>query len=1375
MSAATELWARLLRRAFRKAWWIRRRDHAGDRGMPIREVSCGVYAGRLAHSAMVSPDFASLAEPQHALFIICAEADSWFVHGSLLPALGLLASQVRIASELPPGKPALEVLGEGLAKSRLTVVLVSRAFVADVWAKHAELLASHDAVDRSGRMVPLVLDDCAIPLRLAALVTLDLRRRDGWEAAFGRLRTLLSQPSPRPDELTCPYPGMRPFSGDEAARFFGRERDIDHMVQLLRAGERELYVVGPSGSGKSSLIAAGVLPRLRRGVAGISRVVIRSFRPGEEPCRRLAEALEREAGRASEAQPSLDAAISRLLCTGAERLLVFVDQLEELFAVTEAGERGRFFAELLALRADPRCALLFGVRADFFGALIESPLWTDGKTLHVTVAPLRGEALRQAVVQPASDLGVYFEPGLLERLLADADAEPGVMPLLQEALVQLWDRRQRRVLSLAAYEELGKGGRHGLAVAVARHADACLRRLSDAEERCARRILLRLVSFGEGAPDTRRQQPRSALAEGADPAVFTAALEALVQSRLLTLQDDARVDLAHEALLWAWPALAGWLVTRRKDEAQRRILAVKVAEWQARRCEDPGAGLLDVVELRDAEAWLASEPARDLGEVTGLAELVEQSRAERTEIARQRDKARRLLGELYLESGRQLLLDDQPQRAIPYLVAAREEHGAHPALQMLFHRASRVVVAVTLLHRANPSCAAFSPDGKRVVTASDDGTARVWDARSGLALSPLVRHEAQIKHVMFSPDGRRVLTASGDGIAQVWDAESGERVLPPLRHSLSVWSAVFSADGRRIVTASLDRSARVWDARTGAALSPPLGHRDWVGVAGFCPEGKRVVTASDDGSARVWDAASGELLAPPLSHEGEVECAAFSPDGTQVVTSAGKAAFLWDARSGAELAALRHGAPVGAAVFSADGGRVATSSDDRTARIWDARSGEALTSPMFHPAAVEHAAFDPSGAYLLTICGDRAVRLWDAALARPAAPPMVHGQQVVSASFSPDGARLITASADRAARIWDIASRPALPRLEHRRPVLDVAFSPDGARLVTVCRGHQALLWDAHSGEALPSTLAHRRPVRGAAFSPDGSRLVTASWDQTARIWDARSGALLATLEHASGVEQATFSADGRRLVTATAERVAQLWDVERAALLLSFAKHGGRVLTAELSSDGERVVTACDDGAVRLWDARSGQLVRAPLWHSGAVRGASFSPDGKRLVTACEDGSARLWDARTGKACGAPLFHAGAVLAARFSPDGARVITASADETARVWDACNSRPLAPAMEHDDRVTCAAFSADGMRAVTGSLDGAAQVWDVGLDLRSLDEWQAVAWRSADRLETPGLPEVPEIDEGGGEGPARHPRFDRMPDRMRMSVAREGRR
>ena len=284
--------------------------------------------------------------------------------------------------------------------------------------------------------------------------------------------------------LPCPYPGMRPYTADDADHFHGRGAEIDELIGRLGAGERELCVLGPSGSGKSSLTAAGVLPRLARAVTGLGPFLVRSMRPGERPAARLGELLELSHPALTPAE-----AIAALLAQRAPgaSVLIVIDQLEELFTLADPDERERFWLAWRALRAEPRCAVLFTLRADFHGAFMESPLW-HGRLSYLGVGPLRGEALSQAIVHPARDVEVRLEPELVTQLLADAGSEPGVLPLLQETLGQLWDRRQGQTLTLADYQALGEGDRSGLAVALARRADAVLRPLTPAQEAIARRI-----------------------------------------------------------------------------------------------------------------------------------------------------------------------------------------------------------------------------------------------------------------------------------------------------------------------------------------------------------------------------------------------------------------------------------------------------------------------------------------------------------------------------------------------------------------------------------------------------------------------------------------------------------------------------------------------------------------------------------------------------------------------------------------------------------------------------------------------------------------------------------------------------------------------
>jgi hypothetical protein len=439
--------------------------------------------------------------------------------------------------------------------------------------------------------------------------------------------------------LPCPYPGMRPYSADDADRFHGRDAEIDELLGRLRAGEREFLVIGPSGSGKSSLVTAGVLPRLARGAAGLGRFVVRSMRPGEHPAARL-DALLEISGRTLATPADAVAALLEGLAESS-KVLIVIDQLEELFTLANAGERAPFLRALEALSAAPRCVVVYTLRADFFGAFMESPLSArrPGRLSRIEVYPLRGEALHAAISRPADDLGVSVEPELLERLLADAGAEPGVLPLLQETLVQLWERRQGQPLRLADYEVLGDGPRSGLAVALSRRADVLLRELSAAQESVTRRILLRLISFGEGRSDTRRQQPVSKLRAASDEAAdFDLVLHWLIDARLLTADEDdrgeARIDLAHEVMIEAWPTLTGWIQTHRADEQRRRQHEAAALQWVE---HGRGArGLLDPIELADAEAWQRTESARELGQSADVAALVAASRAAQDRQRRRR-------------------------------------------------------------------------------------------------------------------------------------------------------------------------------------------------------------------------------------------------------------------------------------------------------------------------------------------------------------------------------------------------------------------------------------------------------------------------------------------------------------------------------------------------------------------------------------------------------------------------------------------------------------------------------------------------------------------------------------------------------------------
>ena len=394
-----------------------------------------------------------------------------------------------------------------------------------------------------------------------------------------------------------------------------------------------------------------------------------------------------------------------------------------------------------------------------------------------------------------------------------------------------------------------------------------------------------------------------------------------------------------------------------------------------------------------------------------------------------------------------LALESLPDAAAgvdrPYVSEAKLQlDGARHALK------ERVVLG----HQGTVYSAAFSPDGQRIVTASADKTARIWDAASGQPIGePLKGHEDVVTSAAFSPDGLRIVTASGDKTARIWDAASGQPIGEPLTgHEAPVHSAAFSPDGLSIVTASGDKTARIWDAASGQPIGEPLkGHQGSVYHAAFSPDGLRIVTASGDGTARMWDVATGKPIGEPLKgHRGAVYSAAFSPDGQRIVTaSADKTARIWDVATGKPIGEPLAGlqGAVYSAVFSPDGLRIVTASADAWVVIWDAASGKPIGEPLEgHQTTVFTAAFSPDGLRVLTASSDRTARIWDDA----AGVLKGHENEVSRAAFSPDGQRIVTASGDKTARIWDVATGKPIgaPLTGHRGPVLSAVFSPDGQK-----------------------------------------------------------------------------------------------------------------------------------------------------------------------------------------------------------------------------------------------------------------------------------------------------------------------------------------
>ena len=715
-------------------------------------------------------------------------------------------------------------------------------------------------------------------------------------------------------------------------------------------------------------------------------------------------------------------------------------------------------------------------------------------------------------------------------------------------------------------------------------------------------------------------------------------------------------------------------------------------------------------------AWMNQRKAATaLGEVEEKKAEVERKNTEYRAMLVEAARSDRLVAEEHLQAGLK-------REAFVHLARACEyDPGSSLAAEKVAVALNRwtdlLPTAILTGHQEGVTSACFSPDGTRIVTASWDESARVWDTATGQCLATLAGHGGEVVSAQFSPDGTRILMASRGKTAQVWDTATGRSLVTLATYEGGVTSAQFSSDGSRIVTTSLDKTARLWESATGQRLATFTGHQGRLMSAQFNQDGTCIVTASEDQTARVWDTATGQCLATCSGHNGTVKWAQFSPDGTRIVTASDdQSARVWDAVTGKCLVALTgHDGGVLSAQFSPDGTQIVTASADKTAHLWDAASGKCLAILAGHGGAVVNAQFSPDGTRLGTASEDQTARLWDVATGRNLAILAGHVGGVTRLQFSPDGAQIVTASWDRSARVWNTATCHNLITLVgHEGGITHTQFSPDGTRLVTASRDLTSKVWDTATGKCLTTLTGHDGSVISAQFSPDGSRIVTASEDKTARLWDAATGQNIAIYAgHEGGVMGAQFSPDGHRILTVAYDDSLRVWDIATGQCLTTLAGHETAVRYAQFSPDGTRLVTSAENNTAQVWDATTNTKLATLAGHEADVLSAHFSHDGSRIVTASLDQTARVWDAVSGKLLTTLTGHKLFVTNAQFSPDGSRIVTASEDQTERVWEVSTGKMLAILTGHETTVWNVQYDPAGTRIVTASLeDGVARVWGV---------------------------------------------------------------
>ena len=1108
---------------------------------------------------------------------------------------------------------------------------------------------------------------------------------------------------PTPD--TCPYRGLLAFEPEDEALFFGRSTLIADLVGRLSSGEF-LAVVGASGSGKSSLVRAGLLAAARRGlVAGISSGLLIT--------------------------PATHAARMEALPDEPSQLLV-VDQFEELFTLfEEETTRAEFIRRVL----DRPGKVVVSLRADVYGyCAAYEELARMMAANHALLGPMSLRELRETIEAPARSAGLRLESGLIEVILRDAAGEPGALPLLSHALMETWARRDGRTLTLAGYRDAG-----GVQGAIARTAEELFGSFTVEEQHLTRRTFLRLTELGDGTEDTRRRVRLDELLSGeATGGQTRALLERLTRARLLTVDDDA-AQVAHEALIREWPRLRAWLNEDRESLRLHRQLTQAASAWESSG-HDP-SGLYRGARLTAAEESVPSD-ALSADERS----FIEASRAEEDrELREARAQARRLRRRLVgvavtlviaiVAGSLAVVARSNAQRSATVAQAgrlaalSREAAPNHPDLGLLLaleadrlddsvdtrgallgalQHASRMVVELGGFG-SGLGTIAFTPDQKTFATVSLDGI-RLWDTATKRPRGPtLTSSGSGWTGGAFSPDGGTFAVTNEQGNVELWDLSS-QRMLRSLESPDGAWLqyVAYSPDGATIAAGGREvPHITLWNARTGRVIGTPITAKGpgsgGVHSFAFSPDSRTIVAPGESGKIAIWSVSSHRMVGEPITTgRAEVTSLAFTPEGKTVVAGDIDGTIsLWDVRSRRPVSdALTVGNDaVGVVDVSGDGRFLAAGTLSGAVHVWDAASGEEFGPPLIADTTpINDVTFSPNGNLLATGHPSTLV-LWDLSGRQAIGVPFGEERELVTdVSFRPDGGALAAAGFDGSIGLFDPARRAETARISGPSPVLTVRYSPDGKLIASGSLDGKVRLFDAATRALVGSLDVGAAWVWQVAFSPDGARLAVAvdpngprdsfnpDREGEVQLWDVASrrrvGRAMVPGKHA--VTSVAFSPDGRLIASGSYEERTQLWDAanqERVGKPMDVKDDGTIALT--FSADGARIVTA-GAAVVRLWNAADQRLALPPLTgHTGGVVGASVDPHSRYLATTSQEGATRIWDARSGAPYGDeltgwkpqslipdfPLPAPFVPVRSAFSPDGRFLAVGGIANRPMIWD----------------------------------------------------------------------------------------------------------
>ncbi|WP_413173651.1 eIF2A-related protein [Anabaena azotica] len=1135
------------------------------------------------------------------------------------------------------------------------------------------------------------------------------------------------------DLKICPYRGLRAFGEEDTQFFYGRESLTQQLINEL-GNQSFLAVVGASGSGKSSVVNAGLIAKLRLGkqLPGSDAWLIKSLRPGARPLEVLSQKLANVGNREDASSSSPHLLLEGILYQGVEGfvywlrnrlepvIVLVIDQFEELFTIAPIEDRNRFLELILgALEYAPdRFKLVITLRADFISPCLEFP-----KLAHllqkssVLVPPkLSDDDYRRVIINPAEQVGLKIESGLVEILLQELNHSAGDLPLLEFVLEQLWEFRQNGELTLIAYQQQIEG----IKGALERKAQAVYESLDKSAQECTRWIFLSLTQLGEGTEDTRRRVFKSELVVKKYPqALVEKTLQVLIAAKLIVVNVEEEIgngkgeeiqplspiglvtiEVAHEILIRHWSTLRWWLEENRSRLRSQRQIEQAASLWKHH--QEQADFLLQGIRLAEAEeiyVQYTDELSPDVQNfIAACLDAKKQQQLEQKKRLRQAQTAvavisilgisasilggfayfqkqaaqLREIAALNSSSSAFLLSNQQLESVIASVKAGRElKQVFAPNKDIQIATVASLQQAITQTqevnrlqgHNQQVNAVKFSPNGKFLASASDDQTVKLWTPE-GKLITTITGFDNRITAIDFSPNSKLLAISAGKHIkTYTLDNNFNYKIITNLvGHSDNVTDISFSHDGQLIASGSLDKTIKLWRV-DGTLIKTWNGHNGWVNTVSFSPDDQIIASGGEDNLVKLWQSKDGKLIKRLPGHQSRI---------TKIK-------------------------------FSLDGKLIASASGDKTIKLWNFE-GKLLQTLTGHGEQINSISFSPDDKIIASASADNSIKLWrlDGSLL---ATFKGHGEQGRDVNFSPDGKLIASASADKTIKLWQININQ--PQLED---INSVSFSK--SQIFAAGWDGKISIWNQGK---IHQFLAHKNIINAVNISPDGKILATASADKSIKLWNSQNYQLIKTITgHQDQVTSISFSPNNQMLVSGSADKIIKLWRLADGKLIKIFTGHTDEVSSVDFSPDNQIIASGSFDHTVKVWRI-NGDLIRTLTGQGLAISSVKFSPDGKILASASWDNSIKLWNVKTGELIHTLTRHTDGVTSLSFTTDGQILASGSADNTIKLWNVETGTLIKTLLGYPQQINSVSFSSDSKILVSGGKNAGVMLWNLDLD------------------------------------------------------------